>query len=313
MQTNEEGVNLIKTFEGLELEAYEDIAGILTIGYGHTSVAGPPRVEEGMRIDEPEAEAILRKDLKKFERGVEQAVKVDVNPNEFSALVSFAFNVGLGALKSSTALKRLNKGERLGAADALMWWNKATVNGRKQEVAGLTRRRAAERALFLKPHDQVPAPKSDPIEENTRIQAEEGGPRRENLLESRTIQGAGVAGAAGVGAAALGQDQAREMNEMRAAEEAGEPLPAPEPEEPLVPLPGGTEPRGAEDAAEPAAPTPANEMTEEVIVDPAPSVDMEEVFNDIYVQLYVAFGVIIFFAVLYIIFARTDDWRKGKR
>jgi len=145
MRTSENGIELIKTYEGLELTAYQDIAGIWTIGYGHTG----PDVRPGMMISERDAEDLLRQDLVAREDTVENAVAVPMNQNEFDALVSFEFNTG--GLRTSTALKRLNRGDRAGAADALTWWNKATVAGVLREVLGLTRRRAAERALFLTP------------------------------------------------------------------------------------------------------------------------------------------------------------------
>lgn len=159
---NQEGIALIKRFEGLELEAYQDVAGIWTIGYGHIEGVKP-----GMRISDEEAEALLHQDLVRFEDGVERLVKVPLNDNEFSALVSFSFNVGINALAGSTALKRLNTNDRQGAADALEWWNKARVNGVLQEVSGLTRRRAAEKALFLKPSAgaavaSIPMPRQKP-------------------------------------------------------------------------------------------------------------------------------------------------------
>lgn len=141
---SQDGIDLIKRFEGLELEAYQDIAGVWTIGYGHTETARP-----GMRVTEDEAEELLRRDLKVFERAVNSLVKVDLRQHEFDALVSLAFNIGGGALRRSTALRRLNAGDRYGAAEAMTWWNKATVGGTLTAVAGLTRRRDAEADMFL--------------------------------------------------------------------------------------------------------------------------------------------------------------------
>ena len=152
MKTSETGLNLIKEFEGLRLNAYKCSAGKWTIGYGHTSQAGPPHVTAGLTINREEAEDILRQDLGQFERGVLRLVKVELNQNEFDALVSFCFNLGVGALERSTALRRLNERNRTGASQALTWWNKITLSdGSKKELTGLTRRRAAEQNLFLKP------------------------------------------------------------------------------------------------------------------------------------------------------------------
>lgn len=140
MKTNEKGLTLIKRFEGLRLEAYQDVVGIWTIGYGHTRTAKP-----GMKITEREAEALLREDLREAERTVARLVQIPLSSNEFSALVSLVFNIGPGAFARSTVLRLLNKGDRTGAAEAFKMWNRA--GGRI--VAGLTNRREAEQRLFL--------------------------------------------------------------------------------------------------------------------------------------------------------------------
>lgn len=166
MKTSEEGRKLIEQREGVELTAYKDSAGILTIGVGHTSAAGAPKVVAGMRITAAQASEILSRDLVTFETAVSSAVKVPINQNEFDALVSFAFNVGAGAFKGSTLLKRLNAGDRKAAADQFLVWNKITVNGKKQTLKGLTTRREAERKQFLtpvsvsKPETEIPTAQS---------------------------------------------------------------------------------------------------------------------------------------------------------
>lgn len=136
-------VDFVKGFEGKFLEAYYCPAGVLTIGYGHTG----DDVKPGMEISEAEADALLAADLEHFARGVDQLVDAPLNDNQFSALVSFCFNLGLGAFKGSTLFKKLKAHDYKGAADEFPRWNKA--GGRV--LAGLTRRREAERALFLKP------------------------------------------------------------------------------------------------------------------------------------------------------------------
>lgn len=146
MKTSTRGVALIKGWEGLELKAYQDIAGVWTIGYGHTETAGPGQV-----ITAEGADALLRQDLVSRESAVASMTEVPLNQNEFDALVSFVYNVGVNAYKNSTARKRLNRGDRVGAAEALTWFNKATIGGVLRESKGLTNRRAAERALFLEP------------------------------------------------------------------------------------------------------------------------------------------------------------------
>jgi len=138
------GLALIKSFEGLRLEKYKDAVGKWTIGYGHLIL---PDEKFPHAITEAEAEALLRTDLLMTERGVHKAVTVALNQNQFDALVAFTFNLGAGNLQSSTLLKLLNQGEYAQAADQFLRWNKA---GGKV-LAGLTKRREAERALFLKP------------------------------------------------------------------------------------------------------------------------------------------------------------------
>jgi lysozyme len=230
MQTSENGIELIKRFEGLELESYQDIAGVWTIGYGHTETAGP-----NQKISASEAEQLLRRDLKPREKAVNDLVSVGLNQNEFDALVSFVYNVGINAFKGSTARKRLNRGDRLGAADALTWWNKATVNGVLREVTGLTRRRASERALFLTPVNPPIVNDEKAIDENSRATPVEDGPRRENLTDSRTVQGAVIAGGAGAAAATIGKDSAEELDQLETNIENGESLTEDKPADALTP------------------------------------------------------------------------------
>lgn len=144
-QINEDGLLIIKSFEGLELVAYQDSVGVWTIGYGHTSMAGPPNVSPGMVITEAEAERILRQDLNLFEQGVADALTINTNADQFSAMVSFSFNVGLSAFRDSTLLRKHNAGDFAGAAEEFLRW----VYAGGQKLPGLERRRKAERALYL--------------------------------------------------------------------------------------------------------------------------------------------------------------------
>lgn len=140
MKTSDAGITLVKSSEGLKLVAYKCPAGIWTNGYGHTG----PDVTPGMVITQAQADALLARDLERFETGVARLVKVPLNQNQFDALVCFSFNLGLGALQGSTLLRLLNAGDYAGAAAQFPRWNKA---GGK-ELPGLTRRRAAEQSLF---------------------------------------------------------------------------------------------------------------------------------------------------------------------
>jgi lysozyme len=144
MQMTEEGLALIRRFEGFRGEAYRCPAGVWTIGYGHTSQAGPPRVTPGMRMSEAEAEAVLARDVQEFARAVTAALRRDVSPQQFSALVSFAYNVGAGAFTRSSVLKAVNEGDMEAVPARLRLWVKA--DGRT--LQGLVRRREAEAALF---------------------------------------------------------------------------------------------------------------------------------------------------------------------
>ena len=115
MRTSASGRAAITRHEGLRLTAYPDPATggePWTVGVGHTSRAGPPKVTKGMKITRAQAEEILSRDLATFEAAVSKAVKVPLNQNEFDALVSLAFNIGAGAFAKSTLVKKLNAGNR---------------------------------------------------------------------------------------------------------------------------------------------------------------------------------------------------------
>ncbi len=140
MQLNQRTIDLVKSFEGFRDTAYLCPAKVWTIGYGSTK-----GVKRGDRITEAAAEQLLLKELEAFGAGVRAAVTVPLNDNEYGALTSFAFNVGLGAFRGSTLLRLLNAGNRAGAADQLLRWNR----GGGRVLPGLTRRRQAERQLFL--------------------------------------------------------------------------------------------------------------------------------------------------------------------
>lgn len=142
MRTSDAGVHLIKSFESCKLQAYKCPAGVWTIGWGHTGPIAAP----GSKITQDVADSLLAFDLEFFERGVLSMVKVSITQGQFDALVSFAFNCGLSSLRGSTLLRMLNSGDINGAADQFGRWTKS----KGVPLAGLVRRRAAERALFVR-------------------------------------------------------------------------------------------------------------------------------------------------------------------
>lgn len=132
-------LDLIKHFESLQLKAYKCSANVWTIGYGHTK-----NVKEGDRISQDQANCFLMQDLYSVERAIVRLVKVKLNQNQFDALCSLIFNIGISAFNKSTLLAKLNTGDYVGAAEQFRRWNK--VNN--VVMAGLVRRRQAEEDLF---------------------------------------------------------------------------------------------------------------------------------------------------------------------
>jgi lysozyme len=150
-QINSAGLSLIKTFEGCNLTAYPDPGTggkPWTIGYGHTG----PDVTPGETITQDQADAQLRSDLSYFQTAVNNMVARNLNPNQFAALVSFAYNVGVNALRGSTLLRLVNAGYFSGAAAQFGLWTHAAG----QVLPGLVRRRTAEAALFMTPTKGTP-------------------------------------------------------------------------------------------------------------------------------------------------------------
>lgn len=160
MKTSANGRKLIEHYEGCILQAYDDkndhivpvggnAQGTLTIGYGHTSAAGAPKVVPGMSITAAQADSILGADLRSVEADVNRLVKVPLTQNQYDALVSFHFNTG--ALAKSSLLTALNNKDYATAADKFMLYTNGRVNGQLVPMAGLTKRRTTEKNLFLKP------------------------------------------------------------------------------------------------------------------------------------------------------------------
>ena len=138
---NAEGLAFIKQWEGLRLDAYKCSASVWTVGYGHTATA-----KEGMKISQVEAERLLYQDLALFEGAVSRAVDVKLSDNQFAALVSWAYNVGIRAMQTSSLISKLNQGNYAAVPGELARWNK--VGGRVNK--GLSNRRAAEAGLWAR-------------------------------------------------------------------------------------------------------------------------------------------------------------------
>ena len=144
MRMTPEGLDLIKRFEGFRASAYRDAVGVLTIGYGHTSMAGAPIVRVSDVITEAEGAGILARDVEAVAAGVAKVLRREISPAQFSALLSFAYNVGLGNFGKSSVLKAVNAGDFEAVPRRLQLWVKA--GGRV--LPGLVKRRAAEAILF---------------------------------------------------------------------------------------------------------------------------------------------------------------------
>ena len=140
MKVSDEGLSLIKHFEGCELKAYRCAANVLTIGYGTTK-----NVTEDMEITQEEAESLLQEEMHEYEGYINDMVKVPLEQHQFDSMVSWVFNLGSGNLFSSTLLKKLNNSEYDEVPEQIKRWNKA--GGKVLE--GLVKRREAEALLFL--------------------------------------------------------------------------------------------------------------------------------------------------------------------
>lgn len=143
MKISKTGLDLIKHFEGLSLKAYKCPAGVWTIGYGTTGVV---EARPGVTITKEQAEVLLTTDVEKFEHQVWALVRdVVVSQHQLDALIAFAYNVGIGAFKTSTLLKKLLQKDYTGASKEFLRWTKA----KGKELPGLVKRRRAESLLFL--------------------------------------------------------------------------------------------------------------------------------------------------------------------
>jgi lysozyme len=146
MQMSQEGIDaLLKKYEGCKLKAYRCPANVCTIGYGHTSAAGNPVVTDGMTITQKQCDDILRSDLVKYETSVHNMVTQPLTQHQFDVLVDFAYNAGIGNLKSSTLIKKVNAAKFDEVPAELMKWTK----GGGKVLPGLVKRRQAESAWWM--------------------------------------------------------------------------------------------------------------------------------------------------------------------
>ncbi len=152
MQLSNNGYETIKNFEGLRLQAYRDVAGVWTIGYGSTRYHDGKLVKPGDKLaSEAQADALFHNTLGQYEGAVNTFVKVPLSQNQFDALVSFTYNEGTGALRESTLLSKLNEKDYEAAAAGFLAWDKITdpKTGKKIVCDTLVSRRKEESQLFL--------------------------------------------------------------------------------------------------------------------------------------------------------------------
>lgn len=148
MNISDKGLALIKKWEGCKLQAYLDVVGVPTIGFGSIAYANGKPVQLGDQITQEQADALLLRECEKKCQTISTLISVGVSQNEFDALSSLVYNIGEGAFAGSTLLRKLNAGDHPGAAEQFLVWNKGTVDGVKVEIEGLTNRRHDEKSLF---------------------------------------------------------------------------------------------------------------------------------------------------------------------
>jgi lysozyme len=161
MQLSNNGILVIKNFEGLSLNAYRDSAGVWTIGYGSTRCHDGKTIKPGDKLaSQVQADALFTNTLGAYEQAVNNLVKVPLTQQQFDALVSFTYNEGTGALEESTLLRKLNEHDYAAAADEFLLWDKITdpKTGKKVVLGILVKRRDQERGLFLSAEKQFTTP-----------------------------------------------------------------------------------------------------------------------------------------------------------
>ena len=147
-------INLVKQYEGFRSYAYIDTSGLPVIGYGQSKINGKA-VRIGQYITKAQADAALEKELYHIQRLVLANVLVELTPHQLGALTSFVYNAGVRVIKRSTLSRKLNAGDYKGAAQEFTRWNKANQGGKLVALPGLTKRRIAEKNMFLTPYSSV--------------------------------------------------------------------------------------------------------------------------------------------------------------
>lgn len=148
---NAAGAALLTKSEGIRLKAYFCPAGVPTIGRGHTDGITAQMVRDGYTITADEERALFQSDMEKWESDVLSSLTRKPNENQLAAFICLAYNIGIGAFRNSTVVRKYEAGDDVGAAAAFHLWNKATVGGKKVVLPGLVTRRAEEAALFMTP------------------------------------------------------------------------------------------------------------------------------------------------------------------
>ncbi|MGF1455947.1 MAG: lysozyme [Alphaproteobacteria bacterium] len=209
LRTNKQGRDLIRTYENVGLSARQDTHGCWRIGYGHTE-----RVSEGLTISQAQADSLFRLDLERVEGGVRRSLRGPVNRNEFSALVSFAYDVGMGAFEASPVVKYINAGDRKATVDALIRMTPGDPAQEHKIGSPSAKRRAAEASLFMTvpPLDAIDAPVADRLERAARKLAHPGPHRTPKpLLNAARV---GVLPWLGIGVLFSGLAVVREVAEI---------------------------------------------------------------------------------------------------
>ena len=257
-------IALIKRFEGLRTAAVQLDDGRWTIGYGHTRSA-----REGAEVTEADADALLTYDLVELQAAIDELVFTPLTQNQFDALASFVFNIGVEAFRHSSVLRRINEGALLRAACAMEIWRKADFEGERIVIDALVRRRATEKALFLTPEEGFIAAPSPVVQPKIDYDAVASAPRPRQTELKTSLGGAPplpIGSQSGVAAEAAPSSSERAAAVVTARLKAILPdEPTPEPANEAV------FERPDEAASDDPEPFPSEPMPEPVLAEPVPA------------------------------------------